>query len=163
MRAKTTRPEVSIPSRWTTILSIRPDSDPYLSKTALLREALDSSFPGTVRTPQGLETTTMCSSSKTTLRDWKALRGRSKRWVSQCGSARTQICEFFFVLFNKGQHNVCPISSYFADCFSKLLPLTFVEAKVGSYHVTFHLTLRINFMRHFLIVCPAFPQPQYMI
>mmetsp|Transcript_20838 Transcript_20838/g.45177 ORF Transcript_20838/g.45177 Transcript_20838/m.45177 type:complete len:201 (-) Transcript_20838:76-678(-) len=68
VRANTTRPEVSIPNRWTTILSMRPDSDPKRSKTALFREALDSSFPGTVSTPDGLLTTTMWSSSCTITR-----------------------------------------------------------------------------------------------
>ncbi len=68
MRAKTTRPDVSIPNRWTTILSMRPDSEPKRSNTALFREGFDSSFPGTVSTPDGLLTTTMCSSSKITTR-----------------------------------------------------------------------------------------------
>lgn len=78
VRAKTTRPEVSMPNRWTTILSIRPDSEPNLSKTALFRDGLDSSFPGTVRTPDGLLTTTMCSSSNTTSRSY-VIRGVGRK------------------------------------------------------------------------------------
>mmetsp|Transcript_15192 Transcript_15192/g.33248 ORF Transcript_15192/g.33248 Transcript_15192/m.33248 type:complete len:236 (+) Transcript_15192:475-1182(+) len=64
--ANTTNPDVSMPSRWTTIMSGRPISHPKDSQTASARLAAPS-LPLTHKTPAGLSTTIMCSSSNTTL------------------------------------------------------------------------------------------------